>query len=50
MAIGLPVIVTLHAGIAELIKDNIFGFVVPERDANFISEKVNYLIKHPQWQ
>jgi colanic acid/amylovoran biosynthesis glycosyltransferase len=50
MAIGLPVIVTLHASITELIEHNISGFLVPKEDANPMSEKVNYLIKHPQWQ
>ncbi|MBD2603202.1 glycosyltransferase [Scytonema hofmannii FACHB-248] len=51
MAMGLPVIGTLHGGIPELIKDNISGFLVPERDADAISEKVSYLIEHPEvWQ
>ncbi|MGI8501405.1 MAG: glycosyltransferase, partial [Hassallia sp.] len=51
MAMGLPVIGTLHGGIPELIKDNISGFLVPERDADTILEKVSYFIKHPEvWQ
>jgi colanic acid/amylovoran biosynthesis glycosyltransferase len=51
MAMGLPVIGTLHGGIPELVKDNISGFLVPERDADAISEKLDYLIKHPEvWQ
>lgn len=46
----MPVIVTLHPGIPELIEHNIYDFLVPKEDANPMSEKVNYLIKHPQWQ
>jgi colanic acid/amylovoran biosynthesis glycosyltransferase len=51
MAMGLPVIGTLHGGIPELVKDGISGFLVPERDADAISKMVSYLIKHPEiWQ
>lgn len=51
MAMGLPVIGTLHGGIPELIENGISGFLVPERDADAIAEKVNYLIEHPEiWQ
>ncbi len=48
MAMGLPVIGTLHAGIPELIEDGISGFLVPERDVDAIAEKLSYLIEHPQ--
>lgn len=48
MAMGLPVISTLHGGIPELVKDGISGFLVPERDADGIAEKLSYLISHPQ--
>ena len=44
MAMGLPVISTLHGGIPELVEDGISGFLVPERDANAIAEKLIYLI------
>jgi colanic acid/amylovoran biosynthesis glycosyltransferase len=51
MAMGLPVIGTLHGGIPELVKDGISGFLVPERDADAISKMLSYLIKHPEiWQ
>ena len=48
MAMGLPVIGTLHGGIPELIDDGISGFLVPERDAEAISDKVLYLIEHQE--
>ncbi|HBB36038.1 MAG TPA: colanic acid biosynthesis glycosyltransferase WcaL [Cyanobacteria bacterium UBA8803] len=48
MAMGLPVIGTLHGGIPELIEDGVSGFLVPERDADAIATKVSYLIEHPE--
>jgi len=48
MAIGLPVISTYHGGIPELIQDNISGFLVPERDADAIAEKISYLLDNSQ--
>jgi colanic acid/amylovoran biosynthesis glycosyltransferase len=51
MAMGLPVISTYHGGIPELVEDGITGFLVPERDANAIAQKLTYLIEHPDcWQ
>ncbi|WP_414585827.1 glycosyltransferase [Scytonema sp. PCC 10023] len=51
MAMGLPVIGTLHGGIPELVEDGISGFLVPERDVDAIAEKVDYFIEHPEvWE
>lgn len=51
MAIGIPVISTRHGGIPELIDDGFSGFLVPERDADAIANKLEYLIQHPEvWQ
>jgi colanic acid/amylovoran biosynthesis glycosyltransferase len=51
MAMGLPVISTLHGGIPELVEDGISGFLVPEKDADAIAEKLNYLIQYPEaWE
>lgn len=47
MAIGLPVVGTQHGGIPELIEDGVSGFLVPERDADAIAEKLGYLIENP---
>lgn len=48
MAIGLPVISTRHGGIPELVHDGFSGFLVPERDAGAIADKLEYLIDHPE--
>lgn len=47
MAMGLPVVSTYHGGIPELVKDGVSGFLAPERDADALAEKLNYLIQHP---
>ena len=50
LAQGLLVLSTQHSGIPELISDNKFGFLVPERDVDALSEKLNHLIEnHTQW-
>jgi colanic acid/amylovoran biosynthesis glycosyltransferase len=48
MAMGLPVVSTLHSGIPELVQDGISGFLVPERDVNGLAEKLKYLIEHQE--
>lgn len=48
MAMGLPVIGTQHGGIPELVENGISGFLVPERDADAIAEKLTYLIERPE--
>ncbi|KKD36536.1 glycosyltransferase [Limnoraphis robusta] len=48
MAMGLPVISTYHGGIPELVEDGVSGFLVPERDAETLAEKLGILIKNPQ--
>ena len=51
MAMGLPVIGTLHGGISELIEDGVSGFLVPERDVKALVERLIFLIEHPEiWQ
>ncbi len=44
---GLPVISTFHNGIPEGILNGVSGFLVPERDVDALSEKLRYLIEHP---
>lgn len=48
MAMGMPVISTLHGGIPELVEDNVSGYLVPERDADAIAQKLIDLINHPE--
>ena len=48
MACGLPVISTYHSGIPEIIIDGKSGLLVHERDVDVLTEKVKYLIEHPE--
>lgn len=48
MAMGLPVVSTLHSGIPELVENGVSGFLVPERDVAELAQKLSYLIEHPQ--
>lgn len=48
MAMGLPILSTLHSGIPELVEDGVSGFLVPERDVDALAQKLKYLIEHPR--
>jgi colanic acid/amylovoran biosynthesis glycosyltransferase len=48
IAMGLPVVSTYHSGIPELIENGKSGFLVPERDVNALTEKLHYLVEHPE--
>jgi colanic acid/amylovoran biosynthesis glycosyltransferase len=48
MASGLPVISTFHGGISELVQDGISGYLVPERNAKILEEKLDDLMAHPE--
>ena len=51
MAMGLPVVSTVHGGIPELVEDGVSGYLVPERDGSAIAEKLHFLINNPDlWQ
>ena len=47
-AMGLPVVITNHDGFPEGMLDSVSGFLVPERDADALAEKLDYLIQHPE--
>ena len=48
MAMGLPVISTQHSGIPELVENDVSGFLVPERDAGALADKLIYLIENSE--
>jgi colanic acid/amylovoran biosynthesis glycosyltransferase len=48
MATGLPVVSTLHSGIPELVEDGVSGFLVPERDAAALADRLMFLADHPE--
>jgi colanic acid/amylovoran biosynthesis glycosyltransferase len=48
MAMGLPVISTVHAGIPELVKDGVSGFLVPEHDVEALADRLMRLVDHPE--
>lgn len=45
MSSGVLCLSTYHSGIPELIKDGVSGFLVPEKDAHALSEKIIYISK-----
>lgn len=51
MATGMPVISTTHAGIPELVTDNVSGLLVPERSVDDLAKAMTSLIEHPEkWE
>ncbi len=48
LAMGIPVVSTCHADIPEIVKNGINGFLVPERDAEALAERLIHLIAHPE--
>lgn len=47
MNAGLPVIVSDHAGSAEVVRDGVNGFVVPARDASALAALLDDLLSDP---
>jgi len=47
-ACGLPVIATDHGALAEGIVVDQSGFLIPERNAEALADRLSYLIEHPQ--
>ncbi len=48
MAMGLPVVSTLHSGIPELVEDGVSGFLVPERDHEGLADRLHQLLSQPK--
>ena len=50
MAYGLPVVATNHGAFPETAGDSAAGFLVPERDVDALTERLEYLItNHQTW-
>jgi len=47
-ACGMPVLSTFHGGIPDLVINGVSGFLVPERDVDALTERLDYLIQHPE--
>jgi colanic acid/amylovoran biosynthesis glycosyltransferase len=47
MAAGLPVLSTRHSGIPELVIDGVSGWLAPERDVEFLADRMCALINAP---
>ena len=48
MAMGMPVVSTVHSGIPELVRDGVTGRLVPERDVDALARALADLIDHPE--
>ena len=48
MCTGLPVIASVNSAAPDLIINNYNGFTMPLRDVNFLMNKLNFLIEHPE--
>ncbi len=48
MAVGLPVVSTLHGGIPELVDNGVSGILVHERNVDELEDRLVYLIDHPE--
>jgi colanic acid/amylovoran biosynthesis glycosyltransferase len=46
IAAGLPIVATRHGGIAELVDNEVTGFLVDERDSEALADKVAYILDH----
>ncbi|MDD2476663.1 MAG: glycosyltransferase family 4 protein [Dysgonamonadaceae bacterium] len=45
MQYGLPVVSTYEGGIPDIVENNVTGFLVPQKDAQALAEKLELLIK-----
>ena len=48
MAMGLPVISTVHADIPELVQDGVSEFLVPEHNVEALADRLMRLVDHPE--
>ncbi|MEO0249377.1 MAG: AMP-binding protein [candidate division WOR-3 bacterium] len=48
MAAGLPVILSKTGGTTDIIQDEVTGYLIPPGDANALTERLEYLLDHPE--
>lgn len=50
-AFGMPIVSTWHCDIPEVVLDGVSGYLVPERDAAALADRLEHLIRHPElWE
>lgn len=50
-AAGMPILSTFHCDIPEAVINNQTGYLVPERDVEALTDRLDYLISHPElWE
>lgn len=50
-AAGMPILASEHCDIPEAVIDGVTGYLAPERDVDALSERLEYLVAHPeQWE
>jgi len=50
-AYGMPVLATQHCDIPEVILDGRSGFLVPEKDVESLTQRLEFLVTHPElWE
>jgi glycosyltransferase involved in cell wall biosynthesis len=47
-AAGLPVVAADVPGCRDVVEDGVTGFLVPAKDSKALSERIGYLLKHPE--
>jgi colanic acid/amylovoran biosynthesis glycosyltransferase len=47
-ACGLPVVATQHGALPEGLVPGTSGFLAPERDAEALAERLEFLVTHPE--
>ena len=48
MAVGLPVVSTMHSGIPELVEHGVTGYLAPEGDTESLAKHLITLLNHPE--
>lgn len=51
LASGMPILSTTHCDIPEVVKNGESGYLVPERDVNALTERLEFLVLYPRrWE